>query len=76
MHLDFDDGNYLQEEDAAPKRPIRRKKANRRANLLMDADAGVDEKSSAYKETDDKNDYLCWFIIADDVEFENSYHMF
>ena len=68
-HLEFDDGNYEQEEDTEPQ-PVRcRKNARRRANPFIDTEAGVDGNASGDENTDDENDDLDGFIIADDVEY-------
>ena len=45
-HLEFDDGNYEQEEDTEPKPPKRRNKALLRVNTFIDAEAGVDGEAS------------------------------
>ena len=38
-------------------------------NPFIDAEAGVDKDASNDEETDDENDDLDGFIVADDVEF-------
>ena len=68
-HLELEDGDYEQESDAEPEPPRRRKKARRRTNLFIDAEAGVDGDASGDDRTEDENDDLDGFIVADDVEF-------
>ena len=68
-HLDFDDGNYEQEEDIEPEPPRRRKQARRRVNSFIDAEAGVDGDASNDEGSEDENDDLDGFIVADDIEF-------
>ena len=41
-HLEFDNGDYEQEEDTEPEPPKQRTKARRRVNPFIDAEAGVD----------------------------------
>ena len=55
-HMEFDDGDYEQEEHAEPKLLRRRKKALCRANVFIDAKAGVDGDASCDKGFDDEND--------------------
>ena len=55
-HLEFDDGDYEQEEDTEPQLVRRRKSARCRANPFIDAEAGVDTDASGDEETDDEND--------------------
>ena len=68
-HLEFDDGDYEQEEDTEQKPPRRRKNAQRRVNPFFDAEAGVEGDASNDEESDDENDDLNGFIVADDIEF-------
>ena len=68
-HLEFDDGDYEQEEDTDPKAPRRWKRARRSANPFIDAEAGVDGEASGDEGRDDENDDLDGFIVADDVKF-------
>ena len=68
-HLEFDDGDYKQEEDTEPEPPRRRKQARRRVNPFIDAEAGVDGDASNDKGSEDENDDLDRFIVADDIEF-------
>ena len=68
-HLEFDDGDYEQEEDTEQKPPTRRNKARRRVNPFIDSEAGVDGDASNDEESDDENDDLNGFIVADDIEF-------
>ena len=44
-------------------------KARRRTNPFIDAEAGVDRDASGDEGTEDENDDLDSFIVADDVEF-------
>ena len=67
-HLEFDDGDYEQ-EDTEPEPSIRREKAGRRVNPFIDAEAGVDGDASNDEGSDDENDDLYKFIVADDIEF-------
>ena len=67
--LEFDVGDYEQEDDIEPEPPRRRKRARRRANLFIDSVAGVDGEASGDEGSDDENDDLDGFIVADDVEF-------
>ena len=70
-HLEFDNEDYEQVEDAEPKVPSRRKKVRSRANPFIEAEAGVDGDASDDEEhVDEYSDYdLNGFIVADDVEF-------
>ena len=69
-HLEFDDGDYEQEEDTTePQSERRRKNVRCRANPFIDAEAGVEEDASGDKRTDDENDDLNGFIVADYVEY-------
>ena len=45
-HLEFDDGDYEQEEDTEPQPVRRRKSARRRANPYIDTEAGVNGDAS------------------------------
>ena len=65
--MEFDDGDYEQDEDVKPKPARRRKRARRSANSFIDAEAGVDGDASGDEGTDDEID-LVGFIVADDVE--------
>ena len=67
--LEFDVGDYEQEEDIEPEPPRRRKRARRRANPFIDFEAGVDGEATGDEGSDDENDDLDGFIVADDVEF-------
>ena len=67
-HLEFDDGNYEQ-EDTEPQPVRHRKNARRRANLFIDTEAGVDGNASCDEKTDDETDDVDGFIIADNVEY-------
>ena len=68
-HLEFDDGDYEQEEDTEPEPLRRRKNARRRVNPFIDAEAGMDGDASNDEGSDDENDDLDGFIVADDIEF-------
>ena len=68
-HLEFDDGDYEQEEDTEPQPVRRRKSARRRANPFIDTEAGVDGDASCDEQTDDEIDDLDGFIVADNVEY-------
>ena len=46
--MEFDDGDYEQEENAEPEPPKRRKNVRRRAIQFIDAEAGVDEDANGY----------------------------
>ena len=67
--LEFDLGDYEQEEDIEPEPPRRRKLARRRANPFIDSEAGVDGDASGDDRSDDETDDPDGFIVADDVEF-------
>ena len=69
LRFEFDVGDYEQEEDTDPKAPRRWKRARRSANPFIDAEAGVDGEASGDEGSDDENDELDGFIVADDVEF-------
>ena len=68
-HMEFDDGNYEQYENVKPEPPRPRKKARRRANPFIDAEAGVDWDASGDEGTDEEIDDLDGFIVSDDVEY-------
>ena len=68
-HLEFDDGDYEQEEDTEPKPPKQRQKARHRVNPFIDAEAPVNGHASNDEGTDDENDDLNGFIVDDDIEF-------
>ena len=67
--LEFDVGDYEQEEGIEPEPPRRRKRTRRRANPFIDSEAGVDGEASGDEGSDDENDDLDGFIVPDDVEF-------
>ena len=69
LHLEFDDGDYEQEDDTEPEPPKRRKIKRRRVNLFIDAKAGVDGDASKDKGSDDNNYDLYGFIVDDNIEF-------
>ena len=68
-HMEFDDWDYKQDEDAEPEQTRRRKRARRSENPFIDAEAVLDGDASGDEKTDDENDDLQGFIIADDVEY-------
>ena len=68
-HLELEDGDYEQESDVESMPPRRRKKAKRRTNPFINAEAGIDGDASGNEGSEDENDDLDGFIIADDVEF-------
>ena len=68
-HLEFDDGDYEQEEDTETEPPRRIIKARRRVNPFIDAEAGVDRDASNDEGSEKENDDLDGFIVADDIEF-------
>lgn len=63
-HLDLDYFANKQKEDIEPEFPRGQKKSYRRANLLMNANAGVDQDANADAKFDDKNDNLDEFNVA------------
>ena len=67
--LEFNVGDYEQEEDTEPAAPRRRKRERRSANPFINAEAGVDGKQIGDEGSDDENDDLDEFIVADDLEF-------
>ena len=68
-HLELENGDCEQESDAEPEPPRRGKKARRRTNPFIDAEAGVDGDASCDEGSIDENTDLYGFIVADDVEF-------
>ena len=66
--LELKETDYEWEEDSEPGPPRRRQKARRRMNLFIDAEAGVDGDASGDEGSDDENDDLDGFIVADHVE--------
>ena len=68
-HVEFDDGDYEQEEHAEPEPARRRKQVRRSANPFIVAEAGVQGDASGDEGSDDVNDDLDGFIVADDIEF-------
>ena len=67
--LELEEADYKQDENAEPKPARRQKKARRRVNPFIDAEAGVEGDVSNDEGTDDENEDLDGFIVADDVEF-------
>ena len=69
LHLEFDYGDYELAENAEPE-PLRtQKQARRRANLLIDAKAGVNGEASGHERSDYDIENLDRFIVADDVSY-------
>ena len=68
-HLELEDGDYELVSDAEPEPPRRRKEARRRTNPFIDAEAGVDGDASGDEGTEDENDDMDGFIVADYLEF-------
>ena len=68
-HLEFDDGYYEQEKDTEPEPPKRRNNERHCVNPFIDAEAGVDGDASNDEGSDNENDDLNGFIVADDIEF-------
>ena len=68
-HLEFENDDYEQDEDTEPEPPRRRNKARRCVNSLIDAEVGVDGDASNDVGSEDENDDLDGFIVADDCEF-------
>ena len=64
---EFDNGDY-ELEDTKFEPPSRRKRVPLRVNPFIDAKTGLDKNASADGGTDDKNNDLDGFIVADDVE--------
>ena len=69
QRLEFDKTDYGQGEDAEPEMQKPPKRARRRVNPFIDAEAGVDGDASNDKEIDEQNNDVDGFIVADDVEF-------
>ena len=68
--MEFDDGNYEQEEETEPDPPRHRNKARRRAYPFIDDEADVDGEASGDEGIHNENDYLDGSIVADDVLVE------
>ena len=70
-HLEFEEKDYEQKEEAEQKRLRRRKQVRRNANPFLDDEAGVDgDASDDELSVDENSDYdLDGFIVADDVEY-------
>ena len=68
LHLKFDNGDYQQKEDTEQKPPIQRIEARRCDNLFIDSEVSVVGDGNNDKESDDKNNKLDGFIVADDME--------
>ena len=56
-HMEFNVGNYEQEEDIEPEPPKRRNKLRPHANPFIDAEAGVNGDASGDEEGDKNKDY-------------------
>ena len=69
QRLELDEADYEQDVNAEPETPRRQKRARRHVNPFIDAEAGVDGDASNDEETDDENNDIDGFIVADDVEF-------
>ena len=67
--LKREEADYEPDENAEPEPPRRGKRARRGVNPFIDAEAGVDGDASNDEETDDENNDLDRFIVADNVEF-------
>ena len=67
--MKLEEANYEQQENAETDPPRRRKRARRHVTPFIDAEAGVDGDASKDELTDDKNDDLNGFLVADNVEF-------
>ena len=75
-HLEFDDGDYEQEEDTEPQ-PVRRRQNARRRDIISSTSRPEWTKTRAVtKNTDDDNDDLDGFIVADDVEYYIIYYLY
>ena len=68
-HLELDDGDYEQEEYTELQPVRRRKSVRRRANPFIDAEDKLDGDASDDEGTDDEDDDLDGFIVADDIEY-------
>ena len=66
--FEFDDGDYEKQDDIEFKPVRHRKSARRRANSFIDAEPGMDGDASGYDRTDNENDDLDNFIVADDLD--------
>ena len=74
-HLEFDDGYYEQDEDTEQEPPRQRKKAWRRVNPFIYSEAGMDGDANNEEESDDENDNLDGFIVAEDMELKINYQL-
>ena len=68
QYLEFDYGDYKQEDDTKPK-PPRRNQARCPVNSFIDAKAGVDGNTDNDDRFDNDNDQLDWSFVATDIEF-------
>ena len=70
-HLEFEEKDYEQMEDAEVKGVKRRKQVRCLANPFLDTEAGVDrDVSDDELSIEENSDYgLDGFIVADDVEY-------
>ena len=69
LYMECKNGDYEQDEDVISKLARYRKRARRRANPFIDAEAGVDGDASGDEWSDEEIDDLDGFIVADDVEY-------
>lgn len=68
LHIEFDDGDYEQKENAEPKLPNCKKQARRRVNRLINGTAGVDGDASGNTIIKNKNNDFAKFIIVNDIK--------
>ena len=66
-HLEFDNGDYEQQKDTEPELPTSWNKARSSVNLFIDAEANVDGDASNDEGSEDENDDLDGFIVADNI---------
>ena len=66
-NLEFDDGDFEEEENTEPELPKRKKTVRRRVNPFIDAEAGVNGEASNDEGSDNKYYDLDGFIVADDI---------
>ena len=69
QQIKFKDGDYEQNENVEPVQARRRKRAQRRANLYINAEAEVEGDANGVKRTADEIDDLGGFILVDDVAY-------
>ena len=73
-HLKFEEEDYKQEYYEI--KPTKRRKKVRRANLFIDAEAGVDGEASGDEVSDNENNDWNGYIVADVIEFLFIYYFF